>query len=269
MLKILSIILILSTSIYALNLSKCKAKLKNGIVQVKCIFKSSMIGEVEAKKRNQVPQYIKHIVARENGKIVYDININDGFGKHPFIKFQYKYLKSSSTLDLTVTDNTDKQTKISTKIKHSDVNSTIPDNGIIESSKNIDSSIWKVTKIEDAIETLYGSRLTHKSDNIKILSKDSTRMFIFPFSIKSNLDAQSLAIFIGGKSKVTLAVFSTVNDSPINYYFTNVKSPVLEYNKDITTAITVVVKDKEGKLHRADFPIEFISGCQSHCYGGQ
>ena len=269
MLKVLSIVLVLSISIYALEISKCKARQKNGIVEVKCILKNPMIGDVEAKKKNVLPQYIKHIVARENGKIVYDVSINDAFGKHPILKFQYKYLYSSDTLDVTFTDNSEKQTQISTQIKQSDIKDTNHSNGIIESSKNINSNIWKITKIEDAIEKLYGSTLTYKTDSIKILSPKSTKMFIFPLNIESTLNAESLAVFIGGKSKVTLAVFSITNDSPINYSFTNVESPVLEYNKDITTTITVVVKDKNGTLYRTDSPIEFISGCQSHCYGGQ
>ena len=53
---------------------KIKAKLKGDVVQVKVMAKHDMLTYDQAKKKGVDANFITHITAKANGKVVYDVS---------------------------------------------------------------------------------------------------------------------------------------------------------------------------------------------------
>lgn len=94
-----------------------KAKIKNGIVEAKAMFTSAMAGREEAEKKGVKPEFIAHIIASVNGKIVYEISTGPFISKNPLFKFQFTGAEQGDIMVITATDNNGKQESENIKIK--------------------------------------------------------------------------------------------------------------------------------------------------------
>ena len=70
--------------------TRIKAKAKNGIVTVKAMAKHPMLSYAEAKKKKKEVNFITHIIAEANGKVVYEVSTSQFLSANPYLKFQYK-----------------------------------------------------------------------------------------------------------------------------------------------------------------------------------
>jgi sulfur-oxidizing protein SoxZ len=72
---------------------RIKAKEKDGVVEVKAMAQHPMLSGIEAKKLKKDVNYITHMVAEVNGKVVYEVNMSQFLSKDPYVKFYYKGAK--------------------------------------------------------------------------------------------------------------------------------------------------------------------------------
>ncbi|RLA74905.1 MAG: thiosulfate oxidation carrier complex protein SoxZ [Epsilonproteobacteria bacterium] len=70
--------------------TRIKAKEKDGVVTVMALAKHPMHSSIEAKKLKVKQNFITHLTAQVDGKIVYEISSSQFFSKDPFLKFKYK-----------------------------------------------------------------------------------------------------------------------------------------------------------------------------------
>ena len=98
---------------------KIKAKEKKGVVKVKAMFTSLMADVEEAEKKKIKPEFITHIVAEADGKIVFEVSTSGFMAENPLFKFQFKGAKKlkGTKLKMTTTDNHGKTATSSKKIK--------------------------------------------------------------------------------------------------------------------------------------------------------
>jgi len=88
---------------------KIKAKLKGDIVKVKALAKHDMTTYNQAEKktgdRNNA-NFITHISASINGKVVFDASTSQFLSKNPIFKFQFKAagVKKGDKLEMTWVD---------------------------------------------------------------------------------------------------------------------------------------------------------------------
>ncbi len=96
--------------------TKVKAKAKGDVVKAKVLVKHDMLTYDQAKKKNTEANFITHISAKANGKVVYDFSSSQFISKNPLFKFAFKGAKSGDELEVTWVDlkgNSDtKKTKI-------------------------------------------------------------------------------------------------------------------------------------------------------------
>lgn len=95
---------------------KVKAKVKNGVVEVKAMFTSDMAGREEAEKKKIKPSFIAHIIATVDGVMVYEVSTSPFISKNPLFKFSFKGA-TGGTMEVVTTDNNGVQEKESVKIK--------------------------------------------------------------------------------------------------------------------------------------------------------
>lgn len=95
---------------------RIKAKLKSGVVEVKAMAKHPMLSGIEAKKLKKEVNYITHMVAEANGKVVYEVNMSQFLSKDPYIKFYYKGAKGDK-LVITWVDLSGKKKVSNGKVK--------------------------------------------------------------------------------------------------------------------------------------------------------
>ena len=78
---------------YKDNVMKVKAKLKKGVVKVKCMAKHDMTTYNQAEKRTgdrENANFITHLSATVNGETVFDASTSQFLSKNPIFKFQFK-----------------------------------------------------------------------------------------------------------------------------------------------------------------------------------
>jgi sulfur-oxidizing protein SoxZ len=96
---------------------KIKAKEKKGVVKVKVMFTSLMADKEEAEKKKIKAEYIRQIVAKANGKVVYEVTTSGFMSENPLFKFQFKGAKKGDKIEFTTTDNNGKTQTGKKKIK--------------------------------------------------------------------------------------------------------------------------------------------------------
>lgn len=69
---------------------KLKAKVKDGIVEVKCMFKHDMLSYQEAERKKVATNFLTYIVATVGADTVFEMSVSQFISKDPFIKFTYK-----------------------------------------------------------------------------------------------------------------------------------------------------------------------------------
>ncbi|OQX73700.1 MAG: thiosulfate oxidation carrier complex protein SoxZ [Campylobacteraceae bacterium 4484_4] len=83
---------------------KVKAKEKNGIVKVKAMFKHDMLTYDQAKRKGKEANFITHITAKANGKVVFDMSTSQFLSKNPLIKFKFKGAKKGDKMEISWVD---------------------------------------------------------------------------------------------------------------------------------------------------------------------
>ena len=83
---------------------KIKAKLKGDVTQVKVMAKHAMLTYDQAKKKGVDANFITHITAKANGKVVYDVSTSQFWSKNPQFKFSFKGAAKGDKVEITWTD---------------------------------------------------------------------------------------------------------------------------------------------------------------------
>ena len=83
---------------------KIKAKLKGDVVDVKVMAKHDMLTYDQAKKKGVDANFITHITAKANGKVVYDVSTSQFWSKNPQFKFSFRGAVAGDKLEITWTD---------------------------------------------------------------------------------------------------------------------------------------------------------------------
>ncbi|TET86905.1 MAG: thiosulfate oxidation carrier complex protein SoxZ [Sulfurovum sp.] len=96
---------------------KIKAKEKGGVVKVKAMFRSLMADKEEAEKKKIEAEYIRHILAKANGKVVFEATTSGFMSENPLIKFSFTGAKKGDELEFVLTDNHGKTKTGKKKIK--------------------------------------------------------------------------------------------------------------------------------------------------------
>jgi sulfur-oxidizing protein SoxZ len=100
---------------------KVKAKLKNGVVNVKAMAKHAMMTYNMAEKKTgdrENANFITHISATVNGETVFDMSTSQFLSKNPIFKFQFKGIgKKGDKVKMVAVDRKGKTYKGKGKIK--------------------------------------------------------------------------------------------------------------------------------------------------------
>ena len=101
---------------------KVKAKLKNGVVSVKCMAKHPMMTYDIAKKKTgsrDNANFITHWDGSVNGKVVFDASTSQFLSKNPIVKYEFKAngIKKGDKLEMHWVDLKGKKKSGKTKIK--------------------------------------------------------------------------------------------------------------------------------------------------------
>ncbi len=84
--------------------TKIKAKLKNGIVEVKALATHPMLSFQEAERAKKEANFITYVVAKVGGKVVYEASTSQFLSKDPYMKFSFKGGNVGDELELTWKD---------------------------------------------------------------------------------------------------------------------------------------------------------------------
>jgi sulfur-oxidizing protein SoxZ len=83
---------------------KIKARQRGDVVGVKVIAKHDMLTYDQAKAKGTEANFITHITAKANGKVVYDVSTSQFWSKNPLFKFKFKGAAKGDKLEITWTD---------------------------------------------------------------------------------------------------------------------------------------------------------------------
>ncbi|HIP46583.1 MAG TPA: thiosulfate oxidation carrier complex protein SoxZ [Campylobacterales bacterium] len=83
---------------------KIKAKLKGDVVSAKVMVKHDMLTYDQAKKKGKEANFITHISAKANDKVVFDLSTSQFLSKNPIFKFKFKGAKKGDKVEVTWVD---------------------------------------------------------------------------------------------------------------------------------------------------------------------
>ena len=99
---------------------KIKAKVKDGIVKVKALAKHQMSTYNQAMRKTgdkNNAQFITHISATVNGKVVYEVSTSQFVSKDPIFKFKFVGALKGDKISMTYIDNKGNTKTNTAKIK--------------------------------------------------------------------------------------------------------------------------------------------------------
>jgi len=113
---------------------------------------------------------------------------------------------------------------------------------------------WKAEKSAEAIKAMFGAAPT-PSDKIKMVApKLAENGGSIPITVKTDLDAETVALFQDANPRSATVVFSVPEGQKVDYSF--------RIKMRQTAVVTVVVKTKDGKLLSTSKEIDVsIGGC--------
>ena len=83
---------------------KVKAKLKGDVVKVKVLAEHVNAGPEEAEKKKIEANFIKQVVAKANGKVVFEVSGSGFISKNPQFAFTFKGAAKGDEVEVTWTD---------------------------------------------------------------------------------------------------------------------------------------------------------------------
>ncbi len=95
---------------------KIKAKETDGIVKVKAKISHEMMTYAQAKKKGIEVNFITHVVAKVDDKLVYELSSSQFVSKDPILKFKFKGTKGDE-VEIVWTDMSGRKMVESKKIK--------------------------------------------------------------------------------------------------------------------------------------------------------
>lgn len=95
---------------------KIKAKEKDGTVKAKAKIRHAMMTYAQADKKGIETNFITHVVAKVEDKMVYELSSSQFISKDPILKFKF-HGKKGQILEITWTDMFGNVVKESKKIK--------------------------------------------------------------------------------------------------------------------------------------------------------
>lgn len=95
---------------------KIKAKEKDGVVKVLVQMTHAMMTYAQAEKKGLDANFITHVVAKVEGKTVYELSSSQFISRDPILKFKF-HGKKGQILEVTWTDISGNVIKESKKIK--------------------------------------------------------------------------------------------------------------------------------------------------------
>lgn len=114
---------------------------------------------------------------------------------------------------------------------------------------------WKAKTVDDAIKALYGATATESNDVTVKAPKIASNGGAVPVTIKSSIDAKTVALFQDVNPESAVAVWTVPEGGIIDY---TVK---IKLKKSGT--ITAIVEDKAGKLYSAKQTLDVaLGGCE-------
>lgn len=243
-----------------------KAFSKDGLVKTRLMplnptseRKKANIQKYEEIKKGRVlkkeANLISHISAKVENEIVFDMSFNPLYLYSTVYKFRDIY--KGTNVQYIITDNEKNKKKLDFKFNRRN-EQKIPLSEPIPNSKNsvikfrkTKPKIWRSNNIQQAITELYGSNIDIIEDKINLkIPKNVVCNHQIVISISSNMDLESLAIFVDKVPGITLAAFSFSRFSVIDY-----KLGLSLYNgrplngKKYT--VTIVGKSRDGKFYKA------------------
>ncbi|MCK9455488.1 MAG: thiosulfate oxidation carrier complex protein SoxZ [Sulfurimonas sp.] len=96
---------------------KIKAKEKKGVVEVKMLLDSPMIGKEESETRKAEVEFITHITAKINGKLVWEASTGPFLSKNPYFMFTTTQGKKGDEIVIETVDNKGETNSDKDKIK--------------------------------------------------------------------------------------------------------------------------------------------------------
>jgi len=69
---------------------RVKAKVKGDVIACKVLIKHDNLTYDQAKKKGKEANFITHMTAKANGKVVYEVSSSQFFSKNPLVKFKFK-----------------------------------------------------------------------------------------------------------------------------------------------------------------------------------
>ena len=114
---------------------------------------------------------------------------------------------------------------------------------------------WTAHTVDDSIEKLYGD-INPEEKGVKLKAPDvASNGGAIPVSVKSDIDAKTVAIFQDANPEATVAVYTVMEGQPVDY------SVKIKMKKSGT--ITVIVEGKDGKFYSAKKTLEVaLGGCE-------
>jgi len=114
---------------------------------------------------------------------------------------------------------------------------------------------WTAHTVDDSIEKLYGV-INPEEKGVKLKAPDvASNGGAIPVSVKSDIDAKTVAIFQDANPEATVAVYTVMEGQPVDY------SVKIKMKKSGT--ITVIVEGKDGKFYSAKKTLEVaLGGCE-------
>jgi sulfur-oxidizing protein SoxZ len=83
---------------------KVKAKLKGDVVKVKVLAEHVNAGPEEAEKKKIEANFIKSLIAKANGKVVFEVSGSGFVSKNPQFAFTFKGAAKGDEVEVTWTD---------------------------------------------------------------------------------------------------------------------------------------------------------------------
>ncbi len=84
--------------------TKIKAKIKKGVVEVKALASHPMLSYQEAERAKKEVNFITYMIAKVNGKVVYEASTSQFLSKDPYMKFSFKGANAGDTVEITWKD---------------------------------------------------------------------------------------------------------------------------------------------------------------------
>lgn len=265
MTKYLLILLLLAIQLFAFSdnaFIKVKARINNDVITVKLLSNSYMADIEEAKKKNIKPEFIAHIVAIANNKIVYEVSTSGFISKKPFFEFSFKIFSNIKVIKFIITDNQGNTSTVNVNIVNSKKRKFLLKP--MQKTNIYRSEIWNFKTPKKIIQQLYPEKI-----------KNNTGIKIEIFNQPQANHAEGICILDGDGSRIkmkitstidfsTIAVMQDVNPRSMVALFKPTKSSIIKYNLPIkmrrTGTITVIGKSIDGKIYKTKQKLYFRGG---------